>query len=91
MYFLKGLLSGITITALNFTLMIIFYIKFSAKMNKILFASIYLIKFIFTAFLIFLFVKFNFGSIIGLFIGITVVLIIFNVGYFIYVRFTGSN
>jgi hypothetical protein len=91
MFFLKGLLSGIIITALNFSLMILFYIKLSAKMNKILFAGLYLIKFIFTAFLIFLFVKFKFGSIIGLLIGISVVLIIFNVGYFAYVRFTRSN
>jgi hypothetical protein len=91
MFFLKGLLSGIIITGLNFTLMVYFFLKFRSKINKIVFALIYLIKFIITAFLLFLVVKFKFGSIIGLFIGITIVLIIFNIGYFAYVRSTRSN
>jgi len=89
--FIKGLLFGILIGTINFSVLYFFIKKFSVLKNKAFFVFLYIIKLLFIALLLFLFIKFKFGNIIGVLSGFTLTLIVFNIGIMLYVRTTRSN
>jgi hypothetical protein len=91
LFFIKGLLSGALIGIINFSLLYFFRKKINLQKLKPVYLILYINKLIFIGLLIFFFIKFRIGNIIGLITGFTVVLIIFYIGVMFDVRSAGSD
>lgn len=91
MFFLKGLVFGLVLTGLNFYLIFVSIKNMRVKGFKVLYILLYIIKLGLTGLLIYLFIKYKWGNIIGLVTGVTAVIIIWNIGILNYVRTQRGN